>query len=82
MVILEKICQLAQALGIEATVEGIETGDDLERVRACGAAYGQGYFLARPMPAQEVPAWLASDAGLPGEASPEPGLAPTPLAWT
>jgi EAL domain-containing protein (putative c-di-GMP-specific phosphodiesterase class I) len=82
LVILGAICQLALALDMEATVEGIETLDDLERVRSCGAASGQGYFLARPMPAQEVPAWLASDAGLPGNARPEPGRAPAPLAST
>ena len=53
----------------------------LERVRACGAASGQGYFLARPKPAQEVPAWLASDAGSRGTRG-GARTAPAPLAST
>lgn len=60
LVVLEKICQMAQALGLGATVEGIERAEDLAVVRACGASAGQGFFLARPMPASAVAPWLAA----------------------
>jgi EAL domain-containing protein (putative c-di-GMP-specific phosphodiesterase class I) len=77
LVILEKICQMAGALGIESTVEGIETAADLDRVRECGATAGQGYFLARPMPAGDVLEWLARWARR--QPAPEPErLAPVP----
>lgn len=38
----------AHALEIRVVAEGIESGADLATVRALGADYAQGYFLARP----------------------------------
>jgi EAL domain-containing protein (putative c-di-GMP-specific phosphodiesterase class I) len=61
-VILEKICQMAGAMGIGTTVEGIETQEDLDVVRACGATGGQGYLLGRPMPPADVSAWVSAYA--------------------
>lgn len=52
-------------------------------LQRCGCAVGQGYLIARPMPAQDIPAWLRSNrARLPElRLPPSPALAPalTPL---
>jgi EAL domain-containing protein (putative c-di-GMP-specific phosphodiesterase class I) len=64
-VILEKMCQMTRELGLEATVEGIETREELELVKGMGATSVQGFHLGRPMPASKVAAWLecASPSG-------------------
>ena len=65
LVILGKICEMAAALNIATTVEGIERTEDLEAVLACGASHGQGYLLGRPMPAAEVAEWMERPSPLP-----------------
>jgi EAL domain-containing protein (putative c-di-GMP-specific phosphodiesterase class I) len=40
------------------TAEGIETEDQLRRVRAQGCTEAQGYLFSRPMPARELGAFL------------------------
>jgi hypothetical protein len=39
--------------------EGLEDLGMTEAVAVLGARYGQGYHLARPMPAADVPGWTA-----------------------
>ncbi len=39
---------MARGLGIPVTAEGIETHEQLERVRALGCDAAQGFLLARP----------------------------------
>lgn len=53
---------LAQALvsfaadtGAQVIAEGIENEDELKTVRDLGIAYGQGYFIARPAPIENMP---------------------------
>jgi EAL domain-containing protein (putative c-di-GMP-specific phosphodiesterase class I) len=38
--------------------EGIETAEQLDTVRGLGIEEGQGYLLARPMPAADMEAFL------------------------
>jgi len=52
--IVRTIVELAQRLQIETTGEGIETAEQLEKLRALGSGHGQGYFFARPMAASEI----------------------------
>jgi diguanylate cyclase (GGDEF)-like protein/PAS domain S-box-containing protein len=42
---------LARELGIETIVEGVETAEQLELLRAWGARIVQGYYFSRPLPA-------------------------------
>jgi diguanylate cyclase (GGDEF)-like protein/PAS domain S-box-containing protein len=44
----------ASALGLSVTAEGVETEDQLDRLRAMGCAQGQGYLFSRPVPASEL----------------------------
>ncbi|MGM0576418.1 MAG: putative bifunctional diguanylate cyclase/phosphodiesterase [Myxococcota bacterium] len=53
---------LAQALELEVVAEGIETPEDLAAIRTLRCHYGQGYFFARPLPADDAKALLRSDS--------------------
>jgi diguanylate cyclase (GGDEF)-like protein len=57
------IVALGESLDIATVAEGIETKEHAERMRSLGCTYGQGYFFARPMPAEEI------DAGVEGLAT-------------
>jgi diguanylate cyclase (GGDEF)-like protein len=45
-------------LGLGVTVEGIERHDQLAWLSGCGPVHVQGYLIARPMPAAEVPGFV------------------------
>ena len=49
---------LARQLKMEAVAEGVEDRADWDFVRQQGCDLAQGYFIARPMPAESLPAWL------------------------
>jgi diguanylate cyclase (GGDEF)-like protein len=51
---------LAAACGMRSLAEGVETADQLALVTELGCVYAQGFFVARPMPAADVPGWLAA----------------------
>ena len=51
--ILRFIVGLARWLNLSVVAEGVETREQLERLREIGCDYVQGYFFARPMPAGE-----------------------------
>ncbi|PPK92263.1 diguanylate cyclase (GGDEF)-like protein [Kineococcus xinjiangensis] len=50
---------LARALGIQTVAEGVETPALLRAAGAAGCDLLQGYHIARPMPADEIPTWAA-----------------------
>jgi diguanylate cyclase (GGDEF)-like protein len=50
--------QLAHALGLRLVAEGVEDGTTLEVIDRLGCDIAQGYHVARPMPADEMLAWL------------------------
>jgi EAL domain-containing protein (putative c-di-GMP-specific phosphodiesterase class I) len=52
--IVRAIISLGNALGKTVIAEGIETPAQLAQLRARGCRFGQGYFLAPPMPADEA----------------------------
>jgi EAL domain-containing protein (putative c-di-GMP-specific phosphodiesterase class I) len=53
-----ELIELGRAAGCEIVMEGIETAVQMDLARALGADLGQGYYFARPMPAERLPAWL------------------------
>jgi EAL domain-containing protein (putative c-di-GMP-specific phosphodiesterase class I) len=57
--IVEGVIRLAAAFGREVIAEGVETAAHGERLLALGCRCGQGYGIARPMPAAQLPAWAA-----------------------
>ncbi|MBB4615098.1 EAL domain-containing protein [Novosphingobium taihuense] len=58
--IISAIFGLADALGMETTVEGVEAFDQLDVVKKRGAKLVQGHLFARAMPLAEVEAKLVS----------------------
>ncbi|MDO8273022.1 MAG: EAL domain-containing response regulator [Gammaproteobacteria bacterium] len=51
---------LTKQLGMESVAEGVEDQADWDFVRQRGCDIAQGYFVARPMPAADLPAWIQS----------------------
>ena len=52
--ILRAIGDMAQRLGIDTLVEGVETDEQLATLRGLGFQRFQGYLFGRPMPAAEL----------------------------
>jgi EAL domain-containing protein (putative c-di-GMP-specific phosphodiesterase class I)/CheY-like chemotaxis protein len=57
-VILQSAVDLARQLHLVTVAEGVETLEDWRLMQACGCTVAQGYLIAKPMPASELPAWL------------------------
>ena len=62
--IVRAIIGLGNALGKTVIAEGIETAAQLAQLRARGCRYGQGYFLAPPMPADDALQLLVAERNL------------------
>jgi EAL domain-containing protein (putative c-di-GMP-specific phosphodiesterase class I)/CheY-like chemotaxis protein len=60
--VVAAVVSLAHALERDVVAEGVETVDQLERLRSLGCDYAQGYLFARPVPASSIDALLADDA--------------------
>ena len=58
--IIRAIAGLGRSLGMTTVAEGVETADQLERIRAEGCTDVQGYLISRPIPAAEVLAFIAA----------------------
>ncbi|MBN3863532.1 EAL domain-containing protein [Pseudomonas frederiksbergensis] len=50
---------LARAFGRQVIAEGLESLEHGELLLRLGCEVAQGYFIARPMPSNEVPNWVA-----------------------
>ena len=55
--ILESSVALARKLGLAVVAEGVEDQADWDLVAWLACDLVQGYFIARPMPADQLPAW-------------------------
>jgi diguanylate cyclase (GGDEF)-like protein len=58
--IIRAIAGLGKSLGMTTVAEGVETADQMERIRAEGCTDIQGYHISRPVPATEIQALLAN----------------------
>jgi diguanylate cyclase (GGDEF)-like protein len=52
--IVKSVIDLAHALGLVVVAEGVETAEQVAHLRALGCDMGQGYFFARPQPAEDL----------------------------
>lgn len=64
--IVETILFLGGNLGLEVVAEGIETKEQLERLRAINCRSGQGYVFAKPLEEEELRPLLLSLANVEG----------------
>ncbi|MFW3172467.1 putative bifunctional diguanylate cyclase/phosphodiesterase [Geodermatophilus sp. CPCC 206100] len=56
------VVALGRACGVRSLAEGVETADQLALAAELGCTFAQGFHIARPMPADDVAAWLAARA--------------------
>ena len=68
--IVRSVLDLARNLKLVTVAEGVEDRETLERLRRLGCDIAQGYFLSRPVPAEELERWhqqlpalMLADAG-------------------
>lgn len=51
--IMNDIISMAHRIGLHVVAEGVETKEQVDRLRAIGCDFVQGYYFAKPMPAVE-----------------------------
>jgi EAL domain-containing protein (putative c-di-GMP-specific phosphodiesterase class I) len=68
--IVRSIVELGHNLGLQVVAEGVETDQIVDVLAAVDCDIAQGYLLARPMPPDELPGWLAVNR------TPEPAMPP------
>lgn len=71
---IRQLIRIGHDLQLEVVVEGLESPGMIEAASILGADFGQGYALARPMPAEALPAWLAKYQQIGPETLPRNGL--------
>jgi len=57
--VLRSCLSLARSLDRRSTAVGVETKQDWDFLQGLGCTYAQGYYIAKPMPVEDFPAWLA-----------------------
>ena len=51
--ILSYVINMSHGVGLSVVAEGIESKEQMDRMRELGCDYMQGYYFAKPMPAEE-----------------------------
>ncbi|MFY3385872.1 sensor domain-containing protein [Paracidovorax sp. MALMAid1276] len=54
------VLSIAHSLGMVVVAEGVETGGQQQWLQAHGCPVMQGYLFGKPMPAQDLEAWLSA----------------------
>ncbi|MCF1505638.1 EAL domain-containing protein [Afifella sp. H1R] len=57
--IVRALIGLGSELGYHIVAEGVETAAEAAFLHRAGCRYGQGYYFGRPMPADDVPEFIA-----------------------
>jgi len=58
--LIDTVVAMARILGLQLIAEGVETREQLDRLVAAGCEAGQGWGIARELPADHVPRWLVA----------------------
>ena len=67
---------LGHTLGLKVVAEGVEDSDMADLLRGAQCDELQGFLFGRPMPADQLLVWLASQQTTEAAASPAPALMP------
>jgi EAL domain-containing protein (putative c-di-GMP-specific phosphodiesterase class I) len=67
--LVRTIVELAGGLHATTVAEGIETGAELDELMAMGCSYGQGYYFARPVPAEQFMGLMSSSIASAGSSA-------------
>src|SRR5450755_1791032 len=62
---------LGHILGMRVVAEGVETAEALETLSAMGCDVAQGYHLSRPLPADELEAWMLNSSWTSSQRAPQ-----------
>lgn len=60
--IVSSTVQLAHSFNLKVVAEGVEEEALVEHLVCMGCDHGQGYFFARPMPAEQIDEWLENSS--------------------
>jgi diguanylate cyclase (GGDEF)-like protein len=66
-VIVRSTIDLGRNLGLRVVAEGVETAKAWNRLLSLGCDIAQGYYLSRPVPADQLTEWLRERAAKPRE---------------
>src|SRR5262249_19055611 len=58
--LVKSITDLGHGLGLRVVAEGVEDDATLELLRAVGVDAAQGFGISRPIPAIDLPGWIAN----------------------
>ncbi|HUP90590.1 MAG TPA: EAL domain-containing protein [Longimicrobiales bacterium] len=58
--IINSILALARSMGVDALAEGVETIEQVDRLRTLGAKYAQGYHFSAPLDADKAAQFILS----------------------
>jgi EAL domain-containing protein (putative c-di-GMP-specific phosphodiesterase class I) len=58
--IVRSTIHMAHQMGLRVLAEGVETEAAWRQLRTMGCERAQGFLIAAPLPAREIPAWLAT----------------------
>lgn len=61
--VIRAISGLGRSLGMTTVAEGVETPEQMKRIRAQGCTDVQGYFISKPLPSGDLINWLAGFTG-------------------
>ena len=61
--IVRSLVELSHQLGYRVTAEGVEDQGALDYLASIGCDHAQGFFIARPMPAEAFAAFVGTQAG-------------------
>lgn len=68
--LLEGIISIVHNLGMQVVIEGVETREQLNFLSSKGCAYTQGFLLSRPLPFEDLLAYLRLNHGALEQPSP------------
>ena len=62
MLVANSTIDLGRNLGLKVVAEGVESEEIWEQLNDLGCDIAQGFFLSRPVPGDELAAWLKARA--------------------
>ena len=62
--LVEIIMEIARYLDVPMIAEGVETREQLDRLRGLGCDIVQGYYFSRPVPPEEFEKFIGQDSGI------------------
>ena len=77
-VVVKSIATLAVELGLALVAEGVDQPEQRDWLASIGCAEAQGYLFGRPMPADQLSAWIAGHAKTDAAAAQAPAVNASP----